>query len=281
MSATTGMIGFGPQPPRRVGRAAGRRGRGAAAAVVLAVVTLAAHGRGEQPAPLPAAAARGDGGVADTPAATLGYALGLRIGSRIAADFKGQKPAVDPVALARGLADAILEARPQLDEQRVRQTLEAFDAQMREREREFGRRMAEAAKVNLAKAAEFAKTNARKAGVVTRPSGLQYEVLREGSGPSPTLDDTVVAHYRGTHVDGTEFDGTDPKGEPATFPLRGVVPGWQEALPLMKTGARWRICVPPELGYGAEGSPPVIEPNELLVFEIELVRVVPGTAAPR
>jgi FKBP-type peptidyl-prolyl cis-trans isomerase FklB len=235
---------------------------------------------GQQPAPLPAAA-KGQGGVTDTPAATLGYALGLRIGSRIAADFKGQEPPVDAAALARGIADSLLEARPQLDEQQIRRTLEAFDEQMRQREREFAQRMAEAGKANLAKATQFAQANSRKAGVKTRPSGLQYEVLREGAGPSPGPEDAVVAHYKGTHIDGSEFDGTDPQGEPATFPLRGVVPGWQEALPLMKTGAKWRIYVPPQLGYGAEGSPPVIEPNELLIFEIELVRVLPGAAAPR
>ena len=244
------------------------------------LVLLGGMAAGQQPAPLPAAG-KGQGSVADTPAATLGYALGLRIGSRIAADFKGQEPPVDPAALARGITDAILEARPQLDEQQIRRVLEGFDEQMRQREREFARRMAEAGKTNLAKAAEFAQANSRKAGVKTRPSGLQYEVLREGTGPSPTADDAVVAHYRGTHIDGSEFDGTDPKGEPATFPLRGVVPGWQEALPLMKTGAKWRIYVPPQLGYGAEGSPPVIEPNELLIFEIELVRVLPGGGAPR
>ena len=232
----------------------------------------------QPPSELPATSPPGDRTAADglgTPAATLGYSLGLRIGSRIAADFKGQEPAVDAAALARGLSDAILEARPRLSEQQIRQTLEAFDARMQEREQEFGRRMREAGKVNLAKATEFAQTNGRKQGVVTRPSGLQYEVIRAGAGPSPTLDDAVAAHYRGTHIDGREFDGTDPKGEPAVFPLRGVVPGWQEALPLMKTGAKWRIYVPPQLGYGEEGSPPVIEPNELLVFEIELVKILP------
>jgi FKBP-type peptidyl-prolyl cis-trans isomerase FklB len=229
----------------------------------------------EQPAgELPAA--RAPAGGLDTPATALGYALGLRIGSRIAADFKGQEPAVDAAALARGLSDAVLEARPRLSEQQIRQTLEAFDARMREREQEFGRRMREATKVNLAKAAEFAQANGRKQGVTTRPSGLQYEVIRAGAGGSPTLDDTVVAHYRGTHIDGREFDATDPQGEPASFPLRGVVPGWQEALPLMKTGAKWRIYVPPQLGYGEEGSPPVIEPNELLIFEIELVKILPA-----
>ena len=227
----------------------------------------------QAPNDLPAARPPAEG--FDTPAATLGYALGLRIGSRIAADFKEQDPAVDAAALARGLSDAILEARPRLGEQQIRQVLEAFDARMQEREKEFGRRMREAAKVNLAKATEFAQANGRKQGVTTRPSGLQYEVIRAGTGGAPTLDDTVVAHYRGTHIDGREFDATDPKGEPASFPLRGVVPGWQEALPLMKTGAKWRIYVPPQLGYGEEGSPPVIEPNELLVFEIELVKILP------
>jgi len=229
----------------------------------------------ERPAADPIATAPvGDG--LDSPDARLGYALGLRIGSRIAADMKGQEPAVDAAALARGLSDAVLEARPRLSEQLIRQTLEAFDARMQERERAFGQRMRDAAKVNLAKAAEFAAANGRKPGVTTLPSGLQYEVIRAGTGASPTLDDTVAAHYRGTHLGGSEFDATDPKGEPAAFPLRGVVPGWQEALPLMKTGATWRIFVPPHLGYGEEGSPPVIEPNELLIFEIELLNVLPS-----
>ena len=214
----------------------------------------------------------------DTPARALGYALGMRIGSRIAADFKGQQdPAVDVGALAQGLADAVLEARPRLTEAQFREVLEAFDAKMLERERQFAARMEQAAKVNRAKADEFARANAARRGVVTRPSGLQYEVLREGSGASPGPDETVAAHYKGTHLDGREFDATDPGGEPAVFPLRAVVPGWQEALSLMKTGARWKVYVPPQLGYGEEGSPPVIEPNEMLIFEIELVRVVPPT----
>jgi FKBP-type peptidyl-prolyl cis-trans isomerase len=224
---------------------------------------------------LPAARPAAGGARLDTPAAELGYALGLRIGSRIAADFKGQEPPVDTAALARGLADAILDAQPQLADERIRGILESFDARMRERQEAFGKRMAEAAKVNLAKATEFARANTGKKGVVALPSGLQYEVLREGSGTSPKATDTVAAHYRGTRIVGTEFDATDPKGDPAIFGLAEVVPGWQEALVLMKPGAKWRVFVPPQLGYGEEGSPPVIEPNELLVFEIELVRVVP------
>lgn len=221
----------------------------------------------------PAAAAEAQPAELDTPESRLGYALGLRIGGRIAADFKAQNAPLDAAALARGLADAVLGFQPRLDEKQIAAALEGFEARMRDQEREFAKRMAEVAKVNKAKAAEFLKANAAKEGVITLPSGLQYEILEAGAGPSPEPDDTVATHYRGTHLDGKEFDATDPKGEPATFPISGVVPGWQEALPLMKVGARWRLYVPPELGYGEEGSPPVIEPNEVLVFEIELVKI--------
>ena len=224
----------------------------------------------------PAAARANDTPKLDTPEGQLGYALGLRIGSRIAADFRSQQAPLDPAALARGLADAVVGAKPRLDEKTIAAAIERFEARMREREREFAARMVEVAKTNKARATEFMKTNAAKQGVKTLPSGLQYEVLRAGEGPRPTADDTVSTHYRGTHVDGSEFDATDPAGEPATFPLRGVVPGWQEALPLMGVGAKWRLYVPPELGYGEEGSPPVIEPNEVLIFEIELVKILPA-----
>jgi FKBP-type peptidyl-prolyl cis-trans isomerase FklB len=257
----------------------GWRGGGMQAAILtLAVWAAAGRAASGQPPPasLPAAARPAAAGPRlDTPAAELGYALGLRIGSRIAADFKGQEPPVEPAALARGLTDAILEIRPQLADERIRGILEAFDASMRQRQEAFGKRMAEAAKVNQAKAVEFARANAAKKGVVSLPSGLQYEVLREGTGTSPKAGDTVAAHYRGTRLDGSEFDATDPKEDPAVFPLTDVVAGWQEALVLMKPGAKWRVFVPPQLGYGEQGSPPVIEPNELLIFEIELVNVLP------
>lgn len=211
----------------------------------------------------------------DTPEAKTAYAVGLRIGGRIAADFKTGHPELPPAALARGLADAVRGLTPAVPQADIERMLEQFDALMRKRGEEFAKRMEEAGRGNLAKAREFLRGNAAKAGVVALPSGLQYEVLREGAGPRPTLDDVVATHYRGTRLDGTEFDATDPQGEPAAFPIRGVVPGWQEALPLMKVGSKWRLFVPPELGYGEEGSPPVIAPNELLVFEIELVRIEP------
>ena len=219
--------------------------------------------------------AAGDRKPLGTPAEELGYALGFRIGQRIIADHRAMGTPLDPAALARGLADAVRDAPPQLDEAGFRRVLTAFEQQMEEKDRELAARMAEAGKKNLAAGREFLAGNAKQPGVVALPSGLQYTVLKEGTGPKPTLEDVVEAHYRGTHIDGTEFDGTEAGGEPAAFPLRGVVPGWQEALPLMKVGSKWRVWLPPDLGYGDAGSPPAIEPNEVLVFEIELVGIRP------
>lgn len=243
---------------------------------LMTTVSRAADTDVEPIAPPPAPAAQATkqpaGAPLATPAQELGYALGYRIGGRIVADHKSLDMAIDQQALARGLADAVLGAAPQMDEPRLRTVLTEFEAAMQKKQQEFMARMAAAAKTNLEKGREFLVANGRRKGVTTLPSGLQYEVLAQGTGPQPTANDIVFAHYTGTHIDGREFDGTDRAGEPASFPLRGVVPGWQEALPLMKAGARWRIYLPPELGYGEEGSPPAIEPNEVLVFDIELVR---------
>ena len=251
------------------------------------LVTLAlgiARVRGADPVtePLapPAPANRDADAPLDAPDRQLGYALGYRIGGRILADHKSLGMPIDHAALARGLSDAVLGRAPGLPEADFRRVIVAFDEAMQKREAEFAARMAAAARVNLEKGRKYLADNAARPGVVTLPSGLQYEVVREGTGARPGADDTVVAHYRGTHIDGTEFDGTDPTGDQATFPLRGVVPGWQEALPRMNAGAKWRITLPPELAYGLEGSPPAIEPNEVLVFEIELIRSGPTPATP-
>jgi len=131
-----------------------------------------------------------------------------------------------------------------------------------------------AAEENEQKAEAFLAENGKKEGVKTLASGLQYKVITEGGGASPTAESTVEVHYKGTLIDGTEFDSSYKRGEPASFPVGGVIPGWTEALQLMKEGAKWEVAIPPALAYGEQGAPPVIPPNSALVFEVELLKVV-------
>jgi FKBP-type peptidyl-prolyl cis-trans isomerase FklB len=126
---------------------------------------------------------------------------------------------------------------------------------------------------NLAEGKAFLAENAKKEGVKTLPSGLQYKVLSEGNGKTPAKSDTVTVHYRGTFLNGTEFDSSIARGQPATFPVNGVIPGWTEALQLMKEGAKWQLFIPPELAYGERGMPPRIPPQTTLIFEVELISV--------
>lgn len=119
----------------------------------------------------------------------------------------------------------------------------------------------------------FLKENAHRDGVVTRPSGLQYRIIRAGNGNKPGYADEVTVHYRGTHLDGTEFDSSYSRGKPAAFRLDRVIPGWTEALQLMRKEAKWQLFIPPELAYGSRGAKPAIGPNEVLIFEVELLKI--------
>lgn len=119
----------------------------------------------------------------------------------------------------------------------------------------------------------FLEENKTKPGVVTLPSGLQYQVLTEGKGTTPRLNDTVTTHYRGTLADGTEFDSSYARREPASFPVSGVIAGWTEALQKMPVGSKWKLFIPPNLGYGARGAGRSIPPNAVLVFEVELLKI--------
>ena len=127
--------------------------------------------------------------------------------------------------------------------------------------------------LNLVRGREFLAENAKRSGVKTTASGLQYEVIKDGTGASPKAKDVVVAHYRGTTIKGEEFDSSYSRGEPMAFPLNRVIAGWTEALQLMKVGAKWKIFVPAGLAYGADGAGDKIGPNETLIFEIELIAI--------
>jgi FKBP-type peptidyl-prolyl cis-trans isomerase FklB len=119
----------------------------------------------------------------------------------------------------------------------------------------------------------FLAENKQKEGVVTLPSGLQYKIIKAGEGKKPKQEDTVVCHYRGTLINGTEFDGTHGPGEPATFKVTGVVPGWREALKLMPVGSKWQLFIPPVLAYGERGAGATIGPNATLIYEVELLAI--------
>lgn len=218
-----------------------------------------------------AAETGGEALVLDTFEQKAGYAIGLDI----ARTLRRQGIEVDTDGLVMGLRDG-LAGETRMDEAEVRATMMAFQKRMRARlAKEQGgtdARRAEEAGENLKKARAFLARNAAREGVVTTASGLQYEVLRKGDGKSPGSQDTVVAHYKGTLADGTVFDSSYERGKPLEIRVDRVIAGWTEALQLMKVGAKWKLSIPPEIGYG-EGGAGKIGPNEALIFEVELLGV--------
>jgi FKBP-type peptidyl-prolyl cis-trans isomerase FklB len=197
----------------------------------------------------------------------VSYSIGLNIGF----NFKKQNVELNPEALVAGVKDAIAN-KPALNENEVRETMTAFSKQMADKQKEAGEK-------NKTAGEKFLADNKGKSGVKTTASGLQYKVLKEGSGPSPGATDTVTVNYRGTLIDGTEFDSSYKRGEPATFPVGGVIKGWTEALQMMKKGAKYQLWIPANLAYGERAMPPDIGANSTLIFEVELVDIKQGGAA--
>ncbi len=195
----------------------------------------------------------------------VSYSIGLNMGR----DFQKQQIEINADLLAQGVRDALAD-KPRLNEEEVRETLMALQTQLMEKQQV---KLKELSDSNLKEGEAFLAENAKKDGVVTLPSGLQYKVIEEGSGKTPGSEDTVKVHYRGTLVDGTEFDSSHKRGEPAEFPVTGVIPGWTEALQLMKEGAKWQVFIPAALGYGERGAGGVIQPNSTLVFDVELLEI--------
>lgn len=176
---------------------------------------------------------------------------------------------LDVEAYVAGFRDAYARKDPKLSEDEMKVTLEAFRNRLQLEATEKANR---AANENKAKSAAFLAANSKKAGVTTTASGLQYEVLTQGNGPTPKASDMVKVHYHGTLADGSVFDSSVQRGEPATFQLDQVIPGWTEGLQLMKTGSKFRLTLPPELAYGEQGVGP-IGANAVLVFEVELLGI--------
>jgi FKBP-type peptidyl-prolyl cis-trans isomerase FklB len=203
----------------------------------------------------------------------VSYSIGLQIGFNLAKQqdaLKKQNVQVNTDALIGGVKDA-LAGKPQMTTDQVRATLTAFEKDMSQKEQAAGKK-------NATDGEKFLADNKKKDGVKTTPSGLQYKVIKEGSGPQPKETDTVVANYRGTLIDGTEFDSSYKRGQPATFPLNRVIKGWTEGLQLMKVGSKYQFFIPASLGYGEQQMGPDIGPNSTLIFDVELVGIQPPSS---
>ena len=200
----------------------------------------------------------------DQPKQRISYTIGLNIGR----DFVSQDVDVDTAALMAGVRDGLGGQKPRLSDEEMLAEVKAFrEAMMAKQEA----KQKELATKNQTEGAAFLAKNAKEPGVVVRESGLQYKVLKEGAGPMPQADSIVSVHYRGTLLDGSEFDSSYERNEPLTLPVGGVIPGWTEALTLMKEGSKWQLYIPAALAYGEAGAPPAIGPNATLLFEVELL----------
>ncbi len=195
------------------------------------------------------------------------YSLGFITGS----DYKGKAIDLNASDFARGLADALEGRKPELTQAQIEETLEAFRQQLVARQEQVAK---VAGEKSQKEGEAFLAANKTKPGVKTLPSGLQYKVIKEGTGKAPKATDSVSVHYRGTLVDGTQFDSSYDRGQPANFPVNRVIKGWTEALQLMKEGSKWQLFIPSELAYGANPRPGgPIPPHAVLLFDVELLKV--------
>jgi FKBP-type peptidyl-prolyl cis-trans isomerase FklB len=212
-----------------------------------------------------------------TPKDKASYAVGLNVGRNLGAQLHQQSVELDQAILLRGMKDALAGGKMLLTDDEVKAALMQLQTEVRSRQQEKMKveqeKMKVAAEGNKKEGAEFLEANKTKEGVVTLPSGLQYKILTEGTGSKPTATDTVVCNYRGTLISGTEFDSSYKRGQPASFPVNGVIKGWTEALQLMPVGSKWQLFIPSDLGYGDGGSGPVIGPGATLIFEVELLSI--------
>ena len=200
----------------------------------------------------------------------LSYAIGVNIGKSV----KRDKIELNVAVFSQALKD-VVEGKPlSMTDEQVQQTMMEFQKNLMSKKQEADKAAGEK---NAAEGKAFLEANGKKEGVKTLPSGLQYKVIKDGTGATPKASDTVKANYRGTLINGEEFDASEKHGGPQTFPVTGVIMGWTEALQLMKVGSKWQLFIPADLAYGPRGRGADIGPNSTLVFDIELV----GVEAPK
>lgn len=201
----------------------------------------------------------------------VSYAIGVNIGQ----NFKNQGLAINSDAISQGIKDGLVGNTPLMSQQDMQNTLTDFQKQLIvKRQQDFQQLSTK----NKQDGAAFLAANKTKPDVVTLPDGLQYKIINEGSGASPSDQDTVTVNYEGTFINGKVFDSSYQRGKPVTFPVSEIIPGWTEALKLMKPGATWQLFIPPNLAYGERGIGP-IGPNQTLLFKVNLISVTKGTAS--
>ena len=225
-------------------------------AAAAAALTLTACNQANAPARL------------DTNNQKASYGIGFRMGQ----DLQPAADSFDMPAFRKGLEDALAKRDPAVPEQELQIALRQFSQAIMVAQQQ---KQAAAATKNKAEGEAYLKENGAKAGVTTTESGLQYEVLKQGTGPKPTAGDSVRVNYKGTLIDGTVFDSSDKHGGPATFAVGGMIKGFDEALELMPVGSKYRFVIPADLAYGPQGAGEDIGPNATLIFEIELLGIVP------
>ncbi len=196
----------------------------------------------------------------------ISYAVGMNVGTNL----KKQAVDVDPAILLQGLQDGVSGNKPLLTDEETRTVLMQLQDDVRQKQAAKAQQVGSA---NKTEGEAFLAANKNKEGVITLPSGLQYKILKAGTGPKPAATDSVVCNYRGTLINGTEFDSSYKRGQPATFPVSGVIKGWTEALQLMPTGSKWQLFIPAPLAYAERGAGADIGPNATLIFEIELLSI--------
>lgn len=245
----------------------------AVAALVAMVGVVGAQQQSGQPAQKPAAqsaqppsTAQPQAGKPESVADRASYAIGYQFGRQ----FKQNEITVNNDLLMKGLRDGLGGGQASLTEEEMQTAVQAFQQQFMQQQAEKQKAQGEKNKVE---GEAFLAKNKERAGVKTTASGLQYEVIKEGTGPQPKATDTVTVHYKGTLTDGTEFDSSYQRNEPATFALKDVVAGWTEGLQLMKVGSKYKLYIPAALGWGEQGRGPVIGPNAAVVFEVELISI--------
>lgn len=194
------------------------------------------------------------------------YSLGFQFGQSL----KSQGVDINLDTYSSGVKDGLGGKEPQMSQEEIRTTIMELQKRVMAAQQKESK---EKAAKNLEEGKKFLAENQKKEGIKTLPSGLQYKVLTEGSGKIPKLEDRVSVNYKGALIDGTEFDSSYKRGQPATFPVKGIIKGWTEALQLMKEGSKWELFVPPDLGYGERGAGRTIPPNSTLIFEVELLTI--------